>query len=389
MLRSRFLPLFVLLCCGTIIPARAAGPFRFPEKKHGKGELKYVNGLPLLVLSGTPEEMGEAAGVLAVKPATKVLDYPRGVMDYYSAGLFWNVVLSQGRDMVKHFPTAYRDEMESLVKASGAPRDKIVVGNTLFDIKKIVLCSALMIEGDRSATSGPLLGRNLDYPSLGYVHEYSLVTVFRPRGKHAFVSLGFPGLIGSLSGMNDAGLTVAVLEVMASRSGEGRFDPKGIPYALCFRTLLEECTTIEEAKKKLEKLPRTTLLNMVVADRNKVGTFEITPKSVVFRPAEKGVCSCTNHFCTDLKPEKPENRINICRTYDRFKLLESVRGGKERVSVENVRKHLDAVNLGTLTLQTMVFEPATLKLHVSFSDGPASRLPLRTLELASLLQKSD
>ena len=155
---------------------------------------------------------------------------------------------------------------------------------------------------------------------------------------------------------------------------------------MCFRTLLEECATIDEAKKKLEKLPRTTLLNMVVADREKVGTFEITPKSVVFRPADKGVCSCTNHFCTELKPEK---KVNICRTYDRFDFLEATREGKGRIGVEDVRKRLDVVNLGELTLQTMVFEPATLKLHVAFGDGPASRLPLRTLELAPLLKKSD
>src|SRR5436309_1915765 len=57
---SRFLSLLVLLC-GTGVPGHAAEPFRFPEKKHGKGELKYVNKLPVLVLSGTPEEMGEAA----------------------------------------------------------------------------------------------------------------------------------------------------------------------------------------------------------------------------------------------------------------------------------------------------------------------------------------
>ena len=91
----------------------------------------------------------------------------------------------------------------------------------------MVLCSALMVDAGRSETGGPLLGRNLDYPSLGYIHEYSLVTVYRPRGKHAFVSIGFPGLVGCLSGMNDAGLTVGVLEVFAAREGEGRFDPEG------------------------------------------------------------------------------------------------------------------------------------------------------------------
>lgn len=383
---TRVLSSLALLCCIALPPGRAAEPFRFPEKKHGNSELKYVNKLPVLVLSGTPEEMGEAAGVLAVKPGMRVLDYPKELMDYFSASLFWNVVLYQGREMVKHFPADYRTELDALVKSSGAPRDKLVAGNTLFDIKKIVLCSALMIEPERSATRGTLLGRNLDYPSLGYVHEYSLVTVYRPKGKRAFVSLGFPGLIGSLSGMNDAGLSVAVLEVIAARNGERRFDPEGIPYALCFRTLLEECATIEEAKKRLEKMPRTTMLNMVVADRERVGTLEVTPKAVVFRPADKGVCSCTNHFNTELKPDK---KVNVANTYQRFDVLEANRDRKERITVEDVRKSLDAVNLGRLTLQTMVFEPAALKLHVSFGDGPASRLPLRTLELGPLLKKSD
>jgi hypothetical protein len=374
------LPLALCLCPALL---QGAEPFRFPEKKHGTGELRYLNKVPVLTVSGSPEQIGEAVGVLAVKPAPKVLDYPRGVLEYFSAGLLWNLILSKGRDMVGHFPADYRTELEAMTKASGAPRDKLVAGNTLFDIKKIVLCSALMLEGERTATGGPLLGRNLDYPSLDYIHQYSLVTVYRPTGKRAFVSIGFPGLVGCLSGMNDAGLSVAVLEVLAARKGETRFDQKGIPYALCFRTLLEECATIEEAQKKLEKMPRTTILNMVVADRKTVGTFEVTPNTVVFRPAKKGVCACTNHFCTEVRPEK---KVNIANSYDRFDSLERIRGQKEQVTIEDVHQKLHAVNLGDLTLQTMIFEPATLKLHVAFGDAPASRLPLRTLDLKPLMQ---
>jgi predicted choloylglycine hydrolase len=381
-LPGRLLPLACAFCAFPLT-LHGSEPFRFPEKKHGTGELRYINKIPVLTVSGTPEQIGDAVGALAVKPAPKALDYPRGLMNNFYAGVFWNLVVSQGREMVRNFPADYRTELEAMTKAAGAPPDKLIVGNTLFDIKKIVLCSALMLEGERSQTGGPLLGRNLDYPSLGYINEYSLVTVYRPKGKHAFVSVGFPGLVGCLSGMNDAGLTAAVLEVLAARDGEGRFDPRGIPYALCFRTILEECATIDEAKARLEKLPRTTILNMVVADRKKVGTFEITPKSVVFRPAEKGICSCTNHFCTVLKPEK---KVDVAFSYNRFDYLEKVRSLKERQSVEDVRERLHGANLGELTLQTMVFEPATLKLHVSFGKAPASRRPLQTLDLAPLLK---
>jgi predicted choloylglycine hydrolase len=376
--------LFLLLALlAAPLPVHSAEPFHFPEAKHGTGELRYINKVPVLTVSGSPEQIGEAVGVLAVKPAPRVLDYPRGLINFFNAGFFWNVIVSQGQEMSKHFPADYSKEMDALIKASDAPRDKVVAGNTLFDIKKIILCSALMIEPTKSATGGPLLGRNLDYPSLDYIQEYGLVTVYRPTGKHAFVSVGFPGLVGTLSGMNDAGLSVAVLEVMSSRNGEGRFDIKGIPYAMCFRTILEECVTIDEARKKLESLPRTTILNMVVADRTSVGTFEVTPKTVIFRPAEKGVCSCANHFCTEVRPDK---KINVCMTYDRFDILERARQTAGKLTVADVQRKLDAVNLGDLTLQTMVFEPATLKLHIAMGKAPSSRLPMRTLELAPLMK---
>ena len=38
------------------LPALAADR-RFPEAKSGKGELKYVNGIPVLTVEGTPEEI--------------------------------------------------------------------------------------------------------------------------------------------------------------------------------------------------------------------------------------------------------------------------------------------------------------------------------------------
>ena len=357
-------------------------PFRYPEGKCDKAELKYVNGLPVLTVEGTPEEMGAAVGTLALKPARRVLDYPQGLLKYFSASFMWKSAVQKGEEMVRRFPAGYRREMEAMARASDAPRDKVVAGNTLFDIKKMILCSALTVESNRSHTHGPLLGRNLDYPSLGYIHEYSLVTVYRPKGKHAFVSIGFPGLVGCLSGMNDAGLAVGVLEVFGARAGEGRFDPKGLPYALCYRTLLEECTTIEEARKKLESLPRTTLTNLVVADRRGIGVFEITPKTVVLRRS-RDVCACTNHFCTELRPEQ---RIDMAESYDRFDALDATRQLRRAVTVEDVRRKLHEVNLGSLTLQTMVFEPATLRLHLAIGDTPASGMKLKTLDLAPLFK---
>src|SRR5262245_16865728 len=63
----------LLLPLAATLPAGAAEPFRYPEARAGKGELKTVAGIPVLLIQGTPEETGEQLGLLALKPASGVL----------------------------------------------------------------------------------------------------------------------------------------------------------------------------------------------------------------------------------------------------------------------------------------------------------------------------
>jgi len=78
--------LMCLLCLsfGLLIPtareARGAEPFRYQAGKYGKGVLKYVEGIPVLILQGTPKEMGEQIGVLAVRQSKPLFNFPR---DYF------------------------------------------------------------------------------------------------------------------------------------------------------------------------------------------------------------------------------------------------------------------------------------------------------------------
>src|SRR5439155_12873572 len=129
-------------------------PFRFPEGSFGKGALWYVNGLPVLRVAGTPEEIGEQVGVLAVAPAQRILDYPRELLRRLHLGLLWGPLVKAGDHMVEHFPADYRAELEATVRSAQVSRDPVVAGNTLFDIKKILACSALLVEPPRSASGG-------------------------------------------------------------------------------------------------------------------------------------------------------------------------------------------------------------------------------------------
>jgi isopenicillin-N N-acyltransferase like protein len=374
--------LISLLISFLPIAGRAETPFRFPEAKHGKGELKYVQGIPILTVEGSSSEIGEQVAVLALKPAKRVLDYPKELLHVIHMESTLPVLTMAGKAMVMHFPSDYREELEAIAKV-GVDRDAVVLGNTMFDIKNAFACSALIVEANRSATKAPLFGRNLDYPSLGYIHQYSLVTIYRSKGKHTFAAISFPGLVGCLSGMNDAGLCLGVLEVRDVKEGTEKFNAFGTPYALCYRRILEECSTVQDAEKLLKSMPRTTLGSLAICDPSGGAVFEMTPKQVVVRRPEQGLCSCTNHFLS--KELKPRTQPNVFWTLDRFEILERARQ-LPKVGLDDLHQTLHAVSVKTHTLQTMIFEPAKLRLHLSIGSCPASANKLTALDLAPLLQ---
>lgn len=362
--------------------AEAREPFRYPEGRHGPAELRYINQVPVLFVEGTPEEIGTQVAELGLKPSGQLLNYPKDVLQHFSAGFSWKLFVLAGRRLERNFPADYRQELEAMVQ-TGVDRERLVTANTMFDVVKLIACSSMIVQPDRSATGKAIFGRNLDFPTAGYLQEYSMVIVYRPKGKYAFVSVGFPGLIGCLSGINEKGLCLAVHEVLEAADGSKKYDPEGTPYAMNYRRILEECATVEEAEKLLRSLKRTTRNNLAVCDRNGGVILELTPKNVVVRKPADGLCPCTNHFCTpELAPKQVSNRVYTC---DRFACLVKNGNHHKKLGVEAIKEMLHEVNGGDMTLQTMIFEPADMKLHVALGSCPSSALPLRKLDVAELL----
>jgi predicted choloylglycine hydrolase len=393
----------VLAALATSLSARAGEPFRYPEGKHGKAELRHIHGIPVLFVEGTPEEIGEQVAVLGVKPTGRLMNYPKDVVQGYfpangvagikrSTGveIAWRGLLAMGETMVPHFPPDHKKEFESLLRTHGGPRELLLAANTMFDIKKMFNhdtlffgCSSLVVSAERSATGRAFMGRNLDFPTMGYLQEYTLVSVVRPMGKQAFVTVGFPGLIGVLSGMNEKGLAIAVLEVYAAKDGSSPFQ-NGTPYAMTFRRILEECSTVEEAIKLVTKTKRTTMSNLAICDQQGGGILEITPKSVVYRQSSDGVCPCTNHFNSPELARTDQN--NLFDTMERYRKLSKAKE-LPKVSLVDLAARLHDANLGDCTMQTMIFEPATLKLHLSLAPCPSSQHLPKELDLAALLKR--
>jgi len=357
--------------------ASAAELYQYKEGTFDKGRLSRVDGLAVLELEGTPAEMGRQAAALTSDAAKELLSYTKKLIANRAGGRGWPMLQRVSRPLLPNFPSHHRVELESYARKAGIDTTQMVTANVMVDIYRLFGCSSLVVEPERSETGGPLFGRNLDFYTLGVIHRYTMVTICRPEGKHAFASIGFPGLIGTFSGMNDAGLALAVHEVSSTKDGSLMFDRRGTPYSLCFRRILEECTTIEEAEKLLKRMKRTTRLNLVVCDRQHGGVLEITPQNVVLRRSKDGICACTNHFRT-------ATLASYLPRCDRYKKLSDV-DETESLGLKHVAEKLHAVNMGNMTLQTMIFEPKTLKLHLAAGACPSSAEPLREIDLSELL----
>ncbi len=372
----RLLTTCLLLFALLLNCARAAEVF--PAVKYGKGELRYIDSIPVAILAGSPEEIGTQHAALLAKPGVEVLAFPKRMFTEIGIGFFYPLAAQAGKTLMLNAPERYQQEVAATNKQAQLEPEVLAVGNTLLELRRIG-CSALIVEGTRSATGGPLFGRNFDFPAFGLLDRYGVVTVTRPEGRHAFVSVGFPGLIGVLSGMNDAGLCLGTLDVEEAADGSRRFDPSGVPLALVFRQILEECTTVAEAEALLKRTHATTQTNLAVCDRERGVIFEITPKQVARRDAQDALLPCTNHF------RMPGLTVNEqCWRYDRLQAADA----KPALGVADIQRALHHANQGELTLQTMVFEPRELVLHLSLGTPPSSAHQMHRLELRELLSPS-
>src|SRR4051812_23170412 len=131
-----------------------------------------------------------------------------------------------------------------------------------------------------------------------------------------------------------------------------------MPYALLYRTVLEQCRTVEEAVELLRKSDRQTSNNLMLMDAaGNRAVAEITPAAVHVRtaPADTALIS-TNHQRAGANGD----RLGRCDRYDALGETSAAKFG--RIDLTTLESMLGAVAQADFTLQSMVFEPATRTL---------------------------
>ena len=83
--------------------------------------------------------------------------------------------------------------------------------------------------------------------------------------------------------------------------------------------------------------------------------------------------TCTNHYRSpELARPRPPKKF---RTDERLETLKGLAAGSQSFALTDLTTALHAVHQGGLTVQTMIFEPATLAIYLGFDPPPTTARP--------------
>lgn len=308
---------------------RAAGEVARTDslRQYEGNYLRHSNsGLWELKVSGNPFQRGEAIGKLSpdlLYHQEKVfVDQIREIVpsDNYLKFLRFFIVLFN-RNLGKNVPEEFRNEIYGISLSCtheydfiGTPYERQLNYHSAHDLGHamqdymLVGCSSFATWGESSADSSLIIGRNFDFYMGDKFARNKLVSFYQPEQGYKFASIGWPGMIGVLSGMNETGLTVTINAAKSTMP-----TTSATPISILTREILQYASTIDEAYAialKRKTFVSESILVGSARDR-KAAIIEKSPEKTALFTGSGNQIICTNHYQSDAFRDDERNRENI------------------------------------------------------------------------------
>ncbi|QDT02178.1 Acyl-coenzyme A:6-aminopenicillanic acid acyl-transferase [Rubripirellula lacrimiformis] len=345
-------------------------------KRVDHGELRWIDGQRVVLLGGTPQQIGTAHGELLADEANRCIDsvlYTFGTAQTIRTGRWFRSELADAyARLAPHIPERHRVETRAMAASLGLDPELVEALNVF---PELFHCSGFAVFGN-ATTDGTLYhGRVLDYMTTIGLQDAATTFIVAPQGQHAFANVGYAAFIGSVSGMNAVGISLGEM----GGKGEGQWD--GVPMATLMRRALEECSTLDQVTTLWTDSPRTCEYFYVFADgkTNQAVGVAATPESIQFvQPGE----------AHELLGEGIEDAV-VLSAGSRLELL------RERVSQKYGQINVDVAQwlmsrpvAMQSNLHNVLFVPAEGVFYVANAshDKPAAERPYARMDLNALLK---
>ena len=253
------------------------------------------------------------------------------------------------------------------------------IGHALQDLM-LVGCTSFAAWDSKTADGKLLIGRNFDFYAGDAFAEEKIVAFVNPDKGKKFMMYTWGGMIGVVSGMNEAGLTVTI------NAGKSKIPLIAkTPISLVAREILQYASTTTEAiaiAKNREVFVSESIM-IGSASENKAILIEVSPKNFgVYDVPNSDELICSNHFQSDNYQDDSRNTEAILEShsvyrYERMKELlnsSAVLIPKKAAEILRNKEGLKGVSLGLgnekainqlLAHHGIIFQPEARKLWVS------------------------
>ncbi|MGC4120088.1 MAG: C45 family autoproteolytic acyltransferase/hydrolase [Myxococcales bacterium] len=253
-------------------------------------------------------------------------------------------------------------EIQSIASMVGLPADDVLVANLYYEVFRLIMgCTAFAVDTPR----GPIHARNLDWwTESGMLDRETVVVEVSGRSAAGpFSMVGWPGFVGTLSGMAPGRFSVTVNAVLSNEPPQ-----LAAPITFLVRDVL---TTARDFGAAVERLSTTALLAdclMLVTGcaPGEMAVIERTSTRAAVRKPEAGAIVVTNEYrgLVDSKAGATESLLaqTASARYVRARdLVESRRPADVEGCLAILR---DAGVRMKITVQHMVMQPSTGLLDV-------------------------
>jgi hypothetical protein len=304
------------------------------------------------------------------------------------------------RNLGTHIPEEFRKEIYGIslsctheYDAIGTPYQRQLnyhaahdIGHAMQDYM-LVGCSSFGVWGTQSEDAELLIGRNFDFYIGDDFARHKLVSFYNPTDGYKFVSVGWPGMTGVLSGMNEMGLTVTINAAKSTMPTSA-----AMPISLLAREILQYASTIEEAYAIATGRKTFVAESLLIgsAKDNKAAIIEKSTDKMALYTSNTDRIICTNHYQSEIFLTDERNLENIATSDSpyRYGRLNELLDGQTPVNPEKAASILrDRLGMGGKEIglsnekainqfiahHSIIFQPEKLRMWVSTSPWQSGK----------------
>lgn len=339
------------------------------EIRFGNSKKYQKKGVTVILLKGSPYEVGYARGILL---KNEIGNWVRDRLARIktksigtSIGRKW--MISRAKEVEQFIPVELKEELNGLSAGSQINYDLILMLNLLETIAHEFGCTSVTV---RASDGRMLRSHNQDGSKGNYMGPWTLA-IYRPTKGYGFASVCPPGFIGVWTAMNEKKLTFGTHNISGAKI---RNSWRGLSTALLNRRIIQYSSTVEEAGETLGQYLRSLPRMFMVASPNNARIYEYDSKHIRFKIMASDYLVLTNHtHMLSWGHEYPHSAVR----YDQAKYYLDRNRNKMDLNKLVELNRLDNISWAyhehVANLNSTIFRPETLDFWVAVDPPPATR----------------